>query len=166
MQGIETETAVAEARAIPLGELLPELVAADNMMLADDAWADPGWREAALEYHKHRGNRASIAPHAPEHLARLRRLMDDNVSRDRAWHALNGRASGAAASTVEALVYQLRRGGTELMNPDAQRRLAALSEQQLHEVSARLQKFMPHIARAWSASEIELLVGLWSDSHG
>jgi hypothetical protein len=92
--------------------------------------------------------------------------MDDGVSLDRAWHELNGRASGAAASTVEALVYQLRRGGTELMNPDARRRLAALSEQQLHEVSARLQKFMPHIARAWSASEIELLVELCSDSHG
>jgi hypothetical protein len=28
------------------------------------------------------------------------------------------------------------------------------------------QKFMPHIARAWSPSEVELLVQLWSDLHG
>jgi hypothetical protein len=76
--------------------------------------------------------------------------------------APNGRA---AASTVEALVYQLRGGGTELSNPKAQQRLSELSEQQLHDVSARLQKFMPHIARPWSSSEVELLVQLWSELH-
>jgi hypothetical protein len=141
---------------------------ADNAvpeLIADDAWATPTWREAALEYHKHRGNRASIAPYAPEEIARLHRLMADNVSLERAWAEI-ARPSGAAASTVEALVYQLRRGGTELSNPNARRRLLELSEQQLHEVSARLQKFMPHIARAWSPSEVELLVQLWSDLHG
>jgi hypothetical protein len=72
----------------------------------------------------------------------------------------------AAASTVEALVYELRHGGTGLSNLKARQRLSELSEQQLHEVSARLQKFMPHIGRAWSPSEVELLVHLWSDLHG
>src|SRR5262249_48667537 len=52
MQGIETETAVTEC-AIPLGaELVPELI-------ADDGWTAPGWREAAIEYHKNRGDRVS-----------------------------------------------------------------------------------------------------------
>ena len=27
-------------------------------------------------------------------------------------------------------------------------------------------KFMPHIARAWSPPEVELLVQLWSGLHG
>jgi transposase len=75
-------------------------------------------------------------------------------------------APDTAASTVEALVYQLRRGGTGLSDPKARQRLSELSEQQLHEVSARLQEFMAHIARAWSPSEVELLVQLWSDLHG
>jgi hypothetical protein len=77
-----------------------------------------------------------------------------------------GRPGRAAAATVEALVYQLRRGGTGLSNLKARQRLSALTEPQLHELSARLQKFMPHIARAWSPSEVELLVQLWSDLHG
>jgi len=129
MQGIETETAVTEC-AIPLGaELVPELI-------ADDGWTAPGWREAALEYHKHRGGRVSITSYAPEHLARLRRLMDDNVSLDRAWHELNDRPSGAAASTVEALVFGLRDGLAALpKNPDRLRRLSELSAEQLRAVS-------------------------------
>jgi hypothetical protein len=83
-----------------------------------------------------------------------------------AWYEFNIYRGQAAASTVEALVYQLRQGGRALKDPGAKRRLAGLSEQQLHEVSARLQRFQPHIARAWSPSEVELLVQLWSDLHG
>ena len=99
-------------------------------------------------------------------LEKLRRLMVDDVSLERAWEELNKPTDHAAASTVEALVYQLRRGGAELSNPNARRRLLELSEQQLHEVSTWLQKFMPHIARAWIPAEIEILVGLWSELHG
>jgi hypothetical protein len=66
----------------------------------------------------------------------------------------------AAASTVEALLYSLRAGGAALDCPHARRRLAELSEAQLHEVSARLQKIQPNIAghgrplkrRCWSLS--------------
>ena len=84
------------------------------------------------------------------------------------WFSINAQArrSRAAASTIEALVYQLRRGGTGLSNPKTRQKLSELSEQQLHEVSMRLQKFIPHIARAWSPSEVELLVQIWSDLHG
>src|SRR5262245_15878308 len=101
-------------------------------------------------------------------LERLRHLLDDNVSLDRAWHELNAeRLHGRAAeSTVEALVYQLRKGGAELSEPNVRRRLFELSEQQLHEVSTRLQKFQPYIARAWTPSEVEVLVQLWSDVNG
>jgi hypothetical protein len=101
-------------------------------------------------------------------IVRARRLLGDDVSLERAYgeiHAerLRGRA---AAATVDALVYQPRKGGSALSDPNANRRLAELSEQQLHEVSARLLKFVPHIARPWTSAEVEALVELWSALHG
>jgi len=72
----------------------------------------------------------------------------------------------AAASTIEALMFALRAGGTALAYPHARRRLSELSEAQLHEVSARLQKFQPNIARAWTPVEVEFLVAIWIDLHG
>jgi hypothetical protein len=101
-------------------------------------------------------------------IVRGRRLLADDVSLERAYgeiHAerLRGRT---AEATVEALVYQLRKGGAALSDPNARRRLAELSEQQMHEVSARLQKFMPHVARPWTPDEVEVFVELWSALHG
>ena len=72
----------------------------------------------------------------------------------------------AAASTIEALVFSLRAGGVALDCPAARGRLSELSEAQLHEVCARLQKFNPNIARAWTPIEVELLVAVWNDLHG
>jgi hypothetical protein len=140
---------------------------ADITTIADDAWDAPVWREAALEYHEARGNRVSIVPYAPEHLARLRRLMDDGVSLDRAWHELNCRPSKAAAATVEALVFGLRDGLAALpKNPDRLRRLSELNAEQLRAVCERLQNFQPHIAPAWTPNELEGLVAIWSKRHG
>jgi hypothetical protein len=73
------------------------------------------------------------------------------------------RRDGAPASTVEALVLALRRGGIALNEPSNLRRLAELSEPQLHDVSGRLQKFKPRIARAWTREEIEALVSTWAE---
>jgi hypothetical protein len=146
---------------------------ADTMVpepIADDAWEDPwaapGWREA-LDYHKVRGRRASIRPYAPEKVARLRGLMADSVSLERAWHELNRRASGAAASTVEALMFGLCDGLVALSkNPDRLRRLSELNAEQLRAVCERLQDFKPHIAPAWTPNEVEALVAIWSKRDG
>jgi hypothetical protein len=131
---------------------------------AGDAWADhPGWREAAIEYHEARGNRASIAPHTPEEIARLRRLMDDGVSLDRAWHELNGRRSGVAASTVEALMFSLRsRGVQALREPDVLCRLSQLDDAQARDIAIRLQKFNPHIASEWTREDVQVLITMWN----
>ena len=94
------------------------------------------------------------------------RLLDESFSLERAWSEINEDSGRAASSTVEALVFSLRAGGTALAFPHARRRLSELSEAQLHEVSARLQKFQPNIARAWTPIEVELLVAVWSDLHG
>jgi hypothetical protein len=96
---------------------------------------------------------------------RNRRLLalSDHVSFETIWRELNTIKYRAAASTVEALMYALRRGGSALNESSNLRRLGELSEPQLHEVCARLQKFKPHIARAWTQREIEALVVPWTE---
>jgi NAD-specific glutamate dehydrogenase len=105
-------------------------------------------------------------PHESAEIVRARRLLDESFSLERAWSEINDASGRAASSTVDALVFSLRAGGTALARPHARRRLAELAEAQLHEVSARLQTFQPKIARAWTPIEVELLVAVWSDLHG
>jgi hypothetical protein len=75
---------------------------------------------------------------------------------------LRGRA---AHSTVDALMYSLRRGIEGITEPDNQRRLAELSEDQLLAVRQRLQNFKPNIAPAWPPEEVEALASIWSTVH-
>jgi len=88
------------------------------------------------------------------------------ISLECLWHELNAAAQHgrAAASTVEALMYSLReRRTTALTEPDTQRRISELSEEQLHEIGARLQALK--IVRAWTAEDIEQLVETWVACH-
>lgn len=62
---------------------------------------------------------------------------------------------GAAATTIEALMYSLRRGVAALSEPDCQRRLADLNDDQMREVAIRLQKLKTEIAPAWSADQVD-----------
>jgi hypothetical protein len=75
---------------------------------------------------------------------------------------LRGRA---AHSTVDALMYSLRRGIEAITEPDNQRRLAELSEDQLLAVCQRLQNFKPNIASAWPPEEVKAIVSIWSTVH-
>jgi hypothetical protein len=75
---------------------------------------------------------------------------------------LRGRA---AHSAVDALMYSLRRGIEAITEPDNQRRLAELSEDQLLAVCQRLQNFKPNIAPAWPPEEVEALASIWSTVH-
>ena len=56
--------------------------------LDENAWTAPGWREAAVEYHKDRRDRRLVIEIDAKRLARLRRLLADEISPDRAWHEL------------------------------------------------------------------------------
>jgi hypothetical protein len=160
-------SALASPSVGTIGQDAAEVDKAPTELIAHDAWAASGWREAALDYHKARDRRVSVAPYAPEEIARLRPLMDDSVSLDRAWHELNRRASGAAASTVEALMFGLRDGLMAVSkNPDRLRRLSELNAEQLRAVCERLQDFKPHIAPAWRPNEVRALIALWSKRHG
>jgi hypothetical protein len=129
----------------------------------DDPWAEASRREAALDYSKARGRRVSVVLYAPEEVARLRRLMSDDVSIERAQRELSTCASGAAASTVEALMFALREGGVD--EPHVVRRLAQLDHAQVRDIATRLQKLEPHIAPAWTPEDVEALLTVWSETH-
>jgi hypothetical protein len=120
-------------------------------------WDATPWREAAVEYHRDRPGRLAVEIE-PKRLARLRRLMTDDVSLERAWHELN-RRDGAPAATTEALMFSLRERGVQtLSEPDTQRRLSELNDAQLREVAVRLQKLKAKIARAWTPKDVAVLI--------
>src|SRR5262245_58125727 len=101
-------------------------------------------------------------------LEKLRRLMTDDVSLVEAWYELNvatffGRA---AVSTVKALMFSLRNGVAALAHPETVRRLSELSDTQMREVAVRVQKLRPHIARAWTEKDLQVLLAVRSKVNG
>jgi hypothetical protein len=72
-------------------------------------------------------------------------------------HHFKGRA---ATSTLEALAFQLRAGVGVLKERDARRRLSELSDQQLIEICARVQRHKPEIAPVWSDDDVNTLMQL------
>ena len=68
---------------------------------AEDAWNAEGWRDAAREYHQQRGNRCVVVDIEPARRARLRKLMGDNVSIERAWSEINQRDHVPASTPRE-----------------------------------------------------------------
>jgi hypothetical protein len=130
-------------------------------------WIEPMTDDTTREYHD-----TASRVHGRidrDKLRWLHALLDDNVSLPKAyaevhqWH-FEGRA---AASTVEALMLGLReRSVAALREAPVQERLAALSEPQLHEVCARLQRLKPEIAKPWPPDEVRLLLEAWAICHG
>jgi hypothetical protein len=49
----------------------------------------------------------------------------------------------------------------KLTQPDTQRLLSALAEDQLEAVCLRVQAFQPKIAEPWSADDVDLLISAW-----
>ena len=97
-------------------------------------------------------------------LNRLRRLLEDDVSLERAHHEIM-RARPAPEAFVEALMYSLRRGIDELTKADTLRRLSGLGEGQLKAVCGRVQSFNPEIAIPWSSDEVAALIIKWRELH-
>jgi hypothetical protein len=108
--------------------------------------------------------RAAARPQDPRQ-KRLRRLLEDDVSLERAHRELM-RNRPAPKATVEALVYSLRRGITELTRPDAQRRLTEVAADQVKTICRRLQNFNPEIATPWSPEEVTALIAKYEELHG
>jgi hypothetical protein len=77
---------------------------------ADDPWDDPGWGDAAREYHAARGKKVSVVNYTPDELARLRALMADDVSIERVYAEAKEQRPGAATATLEAAEYLIELG--------------------------------------------------------
>jgi hypothetical protein len=105
-----------------------------------DSWAAdmPCWRRAAAEYHRDRAGRTAIVETPNENTMRA-----------------------AAAATIDALVFSLRRGVNELAQPDTVRRLSMLDRDQLKTVCRRVQAFQPEIAQPWSTEAVDALISAW-----
>jgi hypothetical protein len=72
----------------------------------------------------------------------------------------------ASGATIEALVHGLRAGVQELCQADTLGRLCDLDDQQLSDVVVRLRHFEPHIAPAWTANEIAVLIATRNNALG
>jgi hypothetical protein len=72
----------------------------------------------------------------------------------------SGAAMAAPPTTIEALMFSLRRGVNELAHSDTLRRLSALDGDQLEAVCLRVQAFTA-IAEPWSAEDADLLISAW-----
>src|SRR4029077_169075 len=59
-------------------------------------WSDPGWGDAARQYHAARGGRLFVVEIQPERLARVRQLLGDNTLLARVWRELNERGDRPA----------------------------------------------------------------------
>jgi hypothetical protein len=93
------------------------------------------------------------------------RLLRDSFSIDRVFAEINKITGRAANSTLEALMFSLRSGVSALKEPDTRRRLSELSDEQLIEVCARVQRFKPEIGPAWSDDDVDTLMRLLKTSR-
>jgi hypothetical protein len=110
--------------------------------------------------------KAAARPQDPRILPARRLLADEDISYERA-NAEFMRERPTPETTVDALVYSLRRGiAAELTKPDTLRRLSELDKGQLKAICRRLQNFKPEIAPPWSPEDVAALIAKWRELHG
>lgn len=106
-------------------------------------------------------------PHTPlTKRSNLDILLDDDVSFDTAMFVVTDRymrGNPAANSTIDALMFSLRSGTAALKRQDVRQRLAALDERQLRDICKQL--LNRHVAKPWSAAEVEMFVMVWTECH-
>lgn len=104
------------------------------------SWNDENWREAARKYHAARGDRPTLVETGADRLALLRRLLDNNVSIERAWSKLNDpRDRPTPETTIKAILYCVReRGLAALKEPANIERLSRCDAAAREEINRRL----------------------------
>jgi hypothetical protein len=103
-----------------------------------------GWAKAAREYHK--AGRPAVADIESERLTLLRRLLDDNISLERAWNMLNDPSGRPTPQmTLEAILHCVReRGLAALKEPANLERLARCDAAAKSEIDRRIGKLIGH----------------------
>ena len=81
-------------------------------------WDAPPWREAVAEYHRDRHGHQLAGDIEPARLRRLRRLMADGISLDRAWYAANADRPTPEAA-VDAVKLSVRERGMKALHEPA-----------------------------------------------
>ena len=133
--------AAAEARGVPETDQLGGTVNRENSLASGPVQGQRGGRRwRAKGYRIECAPRVACDPRFQEMVERTYRC--------------------AAHSTVEALMFSLRRGVRVLDESDTRRRLAEFDDGQALEVAERIQRFKPEIAPAWTADEVEKLLQL------
>jgi hypothetical protein len=74
-------------------------------------------------------------------------------------------AMAGPPTTIEALMFSLRRGVNELAQLDTLQRLSVLDGDQVKQVCRRVQAFQAGIAQPWSADEVDALISAWRKSR-
>jgi hypothetical protein len=93
-------------------------------------------------------------------------LACEEADRERMPGPSRSRAAMAAPpTTVDAVIFALRKGPSELTRPDTVRRLSMLDRDQLKTVCRRVQAFPPTIAPAWSRDAVTTLIASWKKLH-
>ena len=82
------------------------------------SWGVPSWREAVAEYHRDRHGHRLAGDIEPARLRRLRRLMADGISLDRAWYAANADRPTPEAA-VDAVKLSVRERGMKAFDEPA-----------------------------------------------
>jgi hypothetical protein len=105
-------------------------------------WGSNSWRKAAREYRRARAGHALIVEVSSENLARLRRLMSDDVSLNAAWHERSDpRNRPTSKATVDAVVFTVReRGRAALKEAAMKERLARCDAAARAEINKQIQK--------------------------
>jgi hypothetical protein len=117
------------------------IVTTDWKKVAADAWDSPGWKTAAREYREPRAGRRAVVEIDPERAAMFRRLMDSNVSLERAWYELNQNRRSTQQTVIEAIMVAVRARGIEaLKEPETKERLERCDTDALAEIERRIVK--------------------------
>jgi hypothetical protein len=137
-EDIDTDWASITLRAFNMAIAVGAIEPADDE--EPDPWAAdmPGWRRAAAEYHSDRAGR--VLSGEPRRLARLRRLMAEDVSIDRAWQELNDvRNWSTPKATIDAVWWAIcERGMSALAEPRIADRIASFDEAARSELDRRI----------------------------
>jgi hypothetical protein len=110
--------------------------------ITTEAWSGPSWKQAAAEYHHARGNNVLIVEIPPEDFARLRRLMGDDISPERAWAEFNdSRNRPTPKATVDAILFAVKkRGLTALQEPATKARVASCDAKARAEINKQIEQ--------------------------
>src|SRR5262249_46716136 len=115
---------------------------ADWKQVAADAWANPGWKESAREYHDQRAGHRSIVEIEPERAVFLRRLLRPEVSLERAWAELNDpKNHPTPKATIDAILFAVReRGVAALKEPQTKERLTRCDAAARDEINKQIEQ--------------------------